>query len=88
VGLAADFPMKAHWLSFGALALSVGLLNGCSKSPTPHQQANGQKRQSIVIAVDKDGNIYWNGEPIKQTELRARYQQALRRAQAASKGRH
>lgn len=40
---------------------------------------------NIVIAVDKDGNITWNGKPIKETELRARFLKALRQEQAASR---
>ena len=32
----------------------------------------------IVIAVDKDENLYWNNAPIQQSELRGRLVQALR----------
>ena len=78
-----DIPMKPRLLIAG-LALSASALNCCSKTPV-HRQTNGQKQQNIVIALDKNGNIYWNGKPIKQTELRVRFQQELKRAQAKSK---
>ena len=43
------------------------------------------KPENIVIAVDKDENIYWNNAPTQAGELRARFDDALRRAQAAGK---
>jgi biopolymer transport protein ExbD len=36
------------------------------------------KPENIVIAVDKDENIYWNNAPIPQSELRGRLVQALK----------
>ncbi len=40
------------------------------------------KPENIVIAVDKDENIYWNNAPVQVSELRGRFDDALRRAQA------
>jgi biopolymer transport protein ExbD len=39
------------------------------------------KPENIVIAVDKDGNVYWNNQPVDISELRPRFGAALRRAQ-------
>ena len=44
------------------------------------------KPENIVIAVDKDGNVYWNNQPIDFSELRPRFGQALLRAQASGQG--
>ena len=40
------------------------------------------KPENIVIAVDKDGNVYWNNAPVDISELRGRFGAALRRAQS------
>jgi biopolymer transport protein ExbD len=40
------------------------------------------KPENIVIAVDKDENIYWNNAPVQVSELRERFADALRNAQA------
>ena len=40
------------------------------------------KPENIVIAVDKDENVYYNNAPIDVSELRERFADALRRAQA------
>jgi hypothetical protein len=53
--------------------------------PPPHSipvPAKGQKRKNIVIAIDKEGNVYWDGKRIEQTELRGKFLEALKRAQA------
>jgi biopolymer transport protein ExbD len=44
------------------------------------------KPENIVIAVDKDGNVYWNNQPVDFSELRPRFGQALLRAQASGQG--
>ena len=41
------------------------------------------KPENIVVAVDKDENIYYNNAPIEQTELKYKFEDALRRAIAA-----
>jgi len=40
------------------------------------------KPENIVIAIDKDGNVYWNNQPVDISELRPRFGAALLRAQA------
>jgi len=40
------------------------------------------KPENIVIAVDKDENTYWNNEPVQVSELKERFADALRNAQA------
>jgi biopolymer transport protein ExbD len=38
------------------------------------------KPENIVIAVDRNENIYWNNAPVAYEELRARFGDALRRS--------
>jgi len=38
------------------------------------------KPENIVVAVDKDENIYYNNAPIDQSELKQRLEDALTRA--------
>jgi biopolymer transport protein ExbD len=38
------------------------------------------KPENIVIAVDKDENVYWNNQPVDTTELKGRFADALRAA--------
>ena len=40
------------------------------------------KPENIVIAVDKDDNIYWNNFPIDASQLKERFADALRTALA------
>ncbi len=40
------------------------------------------KPENIVIAVDKDGNVFWNNQAVDISELRPRFGAALRRAQS------
>jgi biopolymer transport protein ExbD len=40
------------------------------------------KPENIVIAVDKDDNIYWNNQPVDASELKDRFADALRGALA------
>jgi biopolymer transport protein ExbD len=41
------------------------------------------KPENIVVAVDKDENVYYNNAPIDSSELKDRLEDALRRAIAA-----
>jgi biopolymer transport protein ExbD len=50
--------------------------------PNARNIATVTKPENIVIAVDKDENIYWDNAPVQASELRGRFDQALRRAQA------
>jgi len=43
------------------------------------------KPENIVVAVDKDENIYYNNAPIDSSELKDRLEDALRRAISAGK---
>ena len=40
------------------------------------------KPENIVIAIDKDENIYWNNQPVDASELKDRFADALRAALA------
>src|ERR1700751_2935772 len=51
--------------------------------PNARNIATVTKPENIVVAVDKDENIYYNNAPIDQTELKYRFEDALRRAIAA-----
>ncbi|MEI9996867.1 MAG: biopolymer transporter ExbD [Rhizomicrobium sp.] len=43
------------------------------------------KPENIVVAVDKDENIYYNNQPIDPSELKDKLEDALRRALATAK---
>jgi len=43
------------------------------------------KPENIVIAVDKDENVYYNNQPIETGELKNRLEDALRRALATAR---
>ena len=43
------------------------------------------KPENIVIAVDRDENIYFNNAPVDQSELKDKFEDALRRAISAGK---
>jgi len=51
--------------------------------PNARNIATITKPENIVVAVDKDENIYYNNEPIDQGELKLRFEDALRRAIAS-----
>ena len=46
--------------------------------PNARNIATTTKPDNIVIAVDKDENVYWNNMPIPTTELRGRLVEALK----------
>jgi biopolymer transport protein ExbD len=48
--------------------------------PNARNIATITKPENIVIAVDKDENIYFNNQPVEQTELKDKFEEALRRA--------
>jgi biopolymer transport protein ExbD len=50
--------------------------------PNQRNIATQTKPENIVIAIDKDENVYYNNRPIESSELRDRFIDALRRAQA------
>jgi len=50
--------------------------------PNERNIATQTKPENIVIAVDKDENVYYNNAPIDVSELKNRFADALRRAQA------
>ena len=51
--------------------------------PNARNIATQTKPENIVIAVDKDENVYYNNAPIDQSELKDRFEDALRRALAS-----
>ena len=53
--------------------------------PNARNIATITKPENIVIAVDKDENIYFNNEPIDQTELKDKFKEALIRAITAGR---
>jgi biopolymer transport protein ExbD len=53
--------------------------------PNARNIATTTKPDNIVIAVDKDENVYWNNGPIPTAELRGRLVEALKASIAAGK---
>ena len=53
--------------------------------PNDRNIATITKPENIVIAVDKDENIYYNNAPVDQSELKEKFEDALRRALASGK---
>jgi biopolymer transport protein ExbD len=51
--------------------------------PNQRNIATQTKPENIVVAIDKDENVYYNNQPIETSELRDRFIDALRRAQAS-----
>jgi biopolymer transport protein ExbD len=43
------------------------------------------KPENVVIAVDKDGDVFWNNAPVDFSELRPRFGAALLRAKAGGR---
>jgi biopolymer transport protein ExbD len=50
--------------------------------PNAKNIATVTKPENIVVAVDKNENVYYNNQPIDQSELKDRFEDALRRAVA------
>jgi biopolymer transport protein ExbD len=48
--------------------------------PNARNIATITKPENIVIAVDKDENIYYNNQPVDQSELKDKFEDSLRRA--------
>jgi biopolymer transport protein ExbD len=48
--------------------------------PNERNIATITKPENIVIAIDRNENVYWNNAPIAPEELRGRFGDALRRA--------
>ena len=53
--------------------------------PNARNIATTTKPDNIVIAVDKDENVYWNNAPVQTTELRGKLVDALKASIAAGK---
>jgi biopolymer transport protein ExbD len=53
--------------------------------PNARNIATITKPENIVIAVDKDENVYYNNAPVDQSELKEKFEDALRRALASGK---
>ena len=50
--------------------------------PNQRNIATQTKPENIVVAVDRNENVYYNNAPIDQSELKERFADAIRRAQA------
>jgi biopolymer transport protein ExbD len=48
--------------------------------PNARNIATVTKPENIVVAIDKNENVYWNNAPIGVEELRPRFGEALKRA--------
>jgi biopolymer transport protein ExbD len=53
--------------------------------PNARNIATITKPENIVIAVDKDENIYFNNQPVDQSELKGKFEDALRHALATGR---
>jgi biopolymer transport protein ExbD len=53
--------------------------------PNDRNIATITKPENIVIAVDKDENVYYNNAPVDQGELKDKFEDALRRALATGR---
>ena len=51
-----------YWVGFASALL---VIVGCASEPKP-------KPANVTIAVDKNGNTYWNGERVSCAELSAK----------------
>ena len=51
--------------------------------PNARNIATITKPENIVVAVDRDENIYYNNAPVDQAELKDRFEDALLRAAAS-----
>jgi biopolymer transport protein ExbD len=50
--------------------------------PNARNIATVTKPENIVIVVDRDENVYYNNEAVEPSELKGRFEDALKRAQA------
>lgn len=50
--------------------------------PNQRNIATQTKPENIVVAVDANENVYYNNQPIDTTELKGRFVDAIKRAQA------
>jgi biopolymer transport protein ExbD len=55
------------------------------KLPNARNIAVTTKPEDIVIAVDKDEDVFWNNGPIQQSEVRGKLVEALKASIAAGK---
>jgi biopolymer transport protein ExbD len=46
--------------------------------PKASSQVNQTKPDNVQLAIDRDGVVYWNGEPVGMAEWRARMQAAAK----------
>ena len=53
--------------------------------PNARNIATITKPENIVVAVDKDENVYYNNQPIDQSELKGKFEDALRHALASGR---
>lgn len=47
--------------------------------PEANSQPNPEKPDIVTLAIDGQGKLYWNNQPIAETELRGRLQEAASR---------
>ncbi len=50
--------------------------------PNARNIATVTKPENIVVSVDRDENVYWNNAPVQYSELRGKFEAAMRRAAA------
>ena len=69
----------ANVFRLGVISLAILGVVGCEPADAPVSAA---KPENIVIAVDKDGKFYWNGEPVTCAEISARFATVTKSAEA------
>lgn len=47
--------------------------------PEASSQPNPEKSETVTLAIDAEGKLYWNDAPLSETELPARLEGAARR---------
>ncbi len=52
--------------------------------PNARNIATVTKPENIVISVDANENVYWNNAPVEYSELKGRFEAALRRSVASN----
>ena len=48
--------------------------------PNARNIATVTKPENIVVSVDRNENVYWNNAPVEYSELRGKFEAALRRS--------